>query len=52
MLRRASTAAIPRESFFIAVVPLVMTYLEQQSDYSAASAEKAHPQFSIKAERR
>src|SRR5438046_2953737 len=28
MLSRASTAAIPRESFFIAVIPLVMTYPE------------------------
>src|SRR5947207_8587194 len=33
-------SAIPRESFFIAVVPLVMTYPEHQSDYLAASAER------------
>jgi hypothetical protein len=45
MLRRASTAAIPKASFFIGVVPLAMTCRGNQSDHSAASAEKTHSTF-------
>jgi hypothetical protein len=45
MLRRASTAAIAKASFFIAVVPAVMTYPEDEGDYFVASAEKTHSQL-------
>ena len=47
MLSRASTAAIPRESFFIAVVPLVMTYPEHQSGTSMNDARRKEIQRAV-----